>query len=88
MVVPILIRAFVAEGEAVAPAGRGRDLGWISIATDQKAGLVEMRYQPKEAVEPLGLPLGEHAFGFRSLVGKELALFFVARTEEVRLAMA
>ena len=72
VVVPVLERAFVVRGEVVvattrALAGRGRDLGQISVAIDQEAGPAEMRCQPKRAVEPLG----EHSFGFRRLAGKE-----------------
>jgi hypothetical protein len=65
MIVLVLERAFIAGGEVVAATtrvftGKGRDLDQISVAIDQETGPVEMRCQPKGAVEPLG----EHAFGF------------------------
>jgi hypothetical protein len=44
-----------------------KELDHISVAIDQETGPAEMRCQPEGAVEPLG----EHAFGFRKLVGKE-----------------
>jgi hypothetical protein len=73
VVVLIPERAFVVGGEVVVAAttrvlaGRGRDLDQISVAINQETGLAEMRCQPRGAAEPLG----EHAFGFRRLVGKE-----------------
>jgi hypothetical protein len=71
VVVPISERAFVAGGEVVEAtrtlAGMGRDLVQISVAIDQETGPAKMRCQPEGVVEPVG----EHAFGFRKLAGKE-----------------
>jgi hypothetical protein len=72
VVILVLERVFVVEGEVVAAttrvlADRGRDLDQISVAIDQKMGQAEIRCQPEGAVESLG----EHAFGFRRAVGKE-----------------
>jgi hypothetical protein len=74
VVVLVLERVFVVGGEVAATTraltGRGRDLDQISVAKKQETGPAEMRCQPEGAVEPLG----EHAFGFRRLVSKELAV--------------
>ena len=72
VVVLVFERVFVIGGEVMAAttrilAGRGRDFNQISVAIYQETGPAEMRCQPEGAVEPLG----EHAFGFRGLVGKE-----------------
>jgi len=76
VLVPVLERAFAVRGEVVAAAtralaGRERDLDQISVAIDKETGPAEMRCQPKGAVELLG----EHAFGFQRLFGKESAVF-------------
>jgi hypothetical protein len=76
VIVFVFERVFVVGGEVVAAttrvlAVRGRDLDQMSVAINQEVGPSEMRCQPEGAVEPLG----EHAFGFRSLVGKECTVF-------------
>jgi hypothetical protein len=72
VVVLVLKRVFVVGGEVVAAtirvlAGSGRDLDQISVTIIQDTGPAEMRCQPEGAIEPLG----ENAFGFRRLVGKD-----------------
>jgi hypothetical protein len=58
-------------------AGRGRDLGHISVAINQEMGPAEMRCQPEGAAEPLG----EQAFATIRFFGLRIAagLFSVSR---------
>jgi hypothetical protein len=81
LVVLVIVRPFVAEGEVVAAtgalAGRGSDLGQIPSAVAMRLKLAWPSRDalparsPREALEPLG----EHAhFGFRRLVGKKCAV--------------
>jgi hypothetical protein len=53
--VGVAVRVFVVGGEVVAAttrvlAGRGRDLGKISVTINQETGPAEMRCQPEGAV--------------------------------------